>query len=43
MGIDPIVVMTDIAEASREQALDALEWSARMLVEGALRDAARKR
>jgi AcrR family transcriptional regulator len=43
MGIDPVVVMTDIAGASREQALDALEWSARMLVEGALRDAARRR
>lgn len=37
LGIDPIVVMTDIAGASREQALDALEWSARALVEAALR------
>ena len=37
MGIDPIVVMTDIAGVSQDQALDALEWSARMLVEGALR------
>jgi len=36
MGIDPVVVMKDIAGASREQALDALEWSARTLVEGAL-------
>jgi AcrR family transcriptional regulator len=36
-GIDPIVVMTDIAGISREEALDALEWGARMLVEGALR------
>jgi AcrR family transcriptional regulator len=38
LGIDPIVVMTDIAGASREQALDALEWSARTLVEAALKD-----
>jgi hypothetical protein len=36
MGIDPVVVMKDIAGASREEALDALEWSARVLVEGAL-------
>ena len=36
LGIDPVVVMTDIAGASREQALDALEWSARTLVEAAL-------
>lgn len=36
LGIDPIVVMKDIAGASREQALDALEWSARMLVSAAL-------
>jgi len=36
MGIDPIVVMTDIAGADRERALDALEWSARALVEQAL-------
>ena len=36
-GIDPIVVMTDIAGISREEALDALEWGARTLVEGALR------
>ncbi len=37
MGIDPIVVMTDIAGLDRERALDALEWSARSLVEAALR------
>jgi hypothetical protein len=37
MGIDPVVVMTDIAKVNREQALDALEWSARTLVEAALR------
>jgi len=36
MGIDPIVVMKDIAGASRESALDTLEWSARTLVEAAL-------
>jgi AcrR family transcriptional regulator len=36
MGIDPIVVMTDIAGADRERALDALEWTARALVEQAL-------
>jgi AcrR family transcriptional regulator len=35
MGIDPVVVMTDIAGASREEALDALEWSARTLVAAA--------
>lgn len=33
LGIDPIVVMTDIAGADRER---ALEWSARALVEQAL-------
>lgn len=36
LGIDPVVVMTDIAGVSREEALDALEWSARTLVHGAL-------
>lgn len=36
LGIDPIVVMRDIAGASREQALDALEWTARTLVSAAL-------
>ena len=35
--IDPVVVMTDIARVSRRQALDTLEWSARALVEAALR------
>jgi AcrR family transcriptional regulator len=38
LGIDPVVVMKDIAGASREQALDALEWSARTLAEAALKD-----
>jgi AcrR family transcriptional regulator len=37
LGIDPVVVMTDIARVSRKQALDALEWSARAMVEAALR------
>lgn len=37
LGIDPLVVMRDIASVSREQALDALEWSARMLDEAAVR------
>jgi len=36
LGIDPLVVMKDIVGASREQALDALEWSARTLVKAAL-------
>jgi hypothetical protein len=36
LGIDAIMVMKDIAGASREQALDTLEWSARTLVEAAL-------
>jgi AcrR family transcriptional regulator len=39
IGIDPVVVMTDIAGASQEEALGALEWSARVLVEAALRTA----
>ncbi len=36
LGIDPIVVLKDIAGASREQALNALEWSARTLVQAAI-------
>ena len=36
LGIDPVVVMKDIAGASQEQALDALEWAAKTLVEQAL-------
>ena len=35
LGIDPVVVMKDIAGASQE-AIDALEWSARALVGAAL-------
>jgi hypothetical protein len=41
LGIDPVVVMKDIAGASRFQALDALEWSARTLVEAALNQKAK--
>ena len=37
LGIDPVVVMTDIARVTREQALEALAWSARRLVEAALK------
>ncbi len=37
LGIDPVVVMKDIAKASREQALDALEWTAKTLAEAALK------
>jgi len=37
LGIDPVVVMKDIAGVSREQALDALEWTARTLVEAAVK------
>jgi AcrR family transcriptional regulator len=43
IGIDPVVVMTDIAQVSREQALDALEWSARALVAAALAESNRAR
>jgi AcrR family transcriptional regulator len=38
LGIDPVVVMTDIAGVGREEGLDALEWTARSLVEAALRE-----
>jgi AcrR family transcriptional regulator len=36
MGIDPVVTLSDIAGASKGEALDTLEWTARTLVEGAL-------
>jgi AcrR family transcriptional regulator len=36
LGIDPVVVMKDIAGATREQALNVLEWTAKTLVEAAL-------
>jgi AcrR family transcriptional regulator len=39
IGIDPLVPLTDIAGASKEDALNTLEWTARSLVEAALRDA----
>jgi hypothetical protein len=39
LGIDPVVVMKDIAGASRDEALDALEWTARTLVSAALNEA----
>lgn len=35
-GIDPVVVMKDIAQSPREQALEALEWTAHALVERAI-------
>jgi hypothetical protein len=38
LGIDPIVVMQDIAGTSREEGLEALEWSARALTEATMRD-----
>lgn len=38
MGIDPVVVMTDIAGVSRQEALDTLEWCGKTLVKAALRE-----
>ena len=43
LGIDPVVVMTDIANLPREQALDTLEGTARPLVEAALAESKRRR
>jgi AcrR family transcriptional regulator len=43
MGIDPVVVMTDIAGVSRKRALDSLEWTARTLVQAALETPAANR
>jgi AcrR family transcriptional regulator len=43
LGVDPVVVMTDIANLPREEALDALEWSARTLVSAALAETRRAR
>jgi AcrR family transcriptional regulator len=43
LGIDPVVVMTDIAGVSRKRALDSLEWTARALVETALQTTAANR
>ena len=42
LGIDPVIVMKDIAGVSRKQALDTLEWTARTLVEAALASGASK-
>jgi AcrR family transcriptional regulator len=42
MGIDSVVVMKDIARASREEALTALEWTARTLVSAAMASPPRK-
>lgn len=36
LGIDPVVVITDIAGVARDEALGASEWSARTLVDAAL-------
>jgi len=36
LGIDPVIVMKDIARASREEALTTLEWTAQTLVSAAL-------
>jgi AcrR family transcriptional regulator len=41
LGIDPIVALTDIARVSRVRGLDTLEWSARVMVEAALRGTVR--
>ena len=40
LGIDPVVVMRDIAGASEQEALDTLEWTARALVSCALQEKA---
>ncbi len=42
LGIDPVVVMTDIARVPRDEALDTLEWTARALVERALEQSTRR-
>lgn len=38
LGIDPIVVMRDVAGAPEREALDTLEWTARVLVTAALQE-----
>lgn len=43
MGIDSVVVTTDIAKASRKEALDTLEWCGRTLMEAASQDSKRPR
>jgi len=41
LGIDPIIVLTDIAGLDRAEALDVLEWVAATLVEAAIKPAPR--
>ena len=41
LGVDPIIVLTDIAGLDRAEALDVLEWVAATLVEAAIRPAPR--
>jgi AcrR family transcriptional regulator len=36
LGVDPIIVLTDIAGLDRDQALDVLEWAAAALVRAAI-------
>jgi AcrR family transcriptional regulator len=43
MGIDPVVTMTDIAGATQHEAIEALAWSARALVEAALKTKSARR
>lgn len=40
VGIDALVWLTDIAELSREQAVEVMRWSTRALLNGALSDGA---
>ena len=37
MGVDPVVALTDIAGAKRDEGIETLVWTARSLVEAALR------
>jgi AcrR family transcriptional regulator len=36
LGVDPIIVLTDVAGLNRDQALDVLEWAAAALVRAAI-------
>lgn len=36
LGVDPIIVLTDVAGLDRDQALDVLEWAAAALVRAAI-------
>lgn len=38
LGIDPIIVLTDVAGLERAKALDVLEWAAATLVEAAMNE-----